>query len=80
MAKIESSEPSEPESGTPRSAKYGAATEAFVVRKVVVLSMRVNLKSSETISEFISGSGLSFQQSDEQGPINIKVLFTRKST
>jgi hypothetical protein len=77
--KVKSSESSELESGIPRSAKYGAGMEAFVVRKVVVLSMRVGLQSPGTASVFICGSGSSFQQSDEQGPINIEALHTSVS-
>ena len=60
-AKVKSSEPSELESGIPRSAKYGAGMETFVVRKVVVLSMRVGLQSPGTTSVSISGAGSSFQ-------------------
>ena len=64
--KINFSEPAELESGIPRSAKYGAATETFVVRKVVVLSMRVGLQSLETTCVFVSRSGSFSQQFDEQ--------------
>jgi hypothetical protein len=53
--------------------------EAFVVLKVIVFMMCVGLHSPETMCAFIFESGLSFQQTHEQGPINTKVLLTSVS-